>query len=79
MGRTKCIHVNETYCKGCGICVAVCPRDAIEMSDELSSRGVYPPRTRDLARCTACKLCEMHCPDFAIFIERGERVESETR
>lgn len=77
MNKAKDIHVNETYCKGCGICVDICPRQAIEMSDELSSRGVFAPRIRDLEACIACRLCELHCPDFAIAIEkRGETVET---
>lgn len=77
MGRVKKIHVNEVNCKGCEICVAVCPRGAIEISPDLSQRGVYPPRVRDLSRCTGCKLCELHCPDFAIAIEVGsENVDS---
>jgi len=25
---------DSTYCKGCGICVAVCPKDALSMEDE---------------------------------------------
>ena len=73
MGRAKNIHVNADYCKGCDICVDVCPRGVLEISTDLSKRGVYPPRVRDLSLCTGCKICELHCPDFAIAIElRGE-------
>ncbi|MFO8059068.1 MAG: 4Fe-4S binding protein [Bacillota bacterium] len=77
MARVRNIHINEVNCKGCGICAAVCPRDAIEMSPDLSERGVHPPRIRDLSLCTGCRLCELHCPDFAIAIELGsENVDS---
>ncbi len=75
MGRTRDIHVNERFCKGCGICVAVCPKQAIEMSDQLSQRGVYAPRIADLERCIACRMCELHCPDFAIAIEPSSEKE----
>ncbi len=78
MSLVKDIHVNEVFCKGCRICVAVCPRDAIEMSPDLTDRGVHAPRVRDLDRCTGCRLCELHCPDFAIAIEGGKACDSAT-
>lgn len=31
-------RVDEAYCKGCGMCVAECPRDAMEMVPEASAR-----------------------------------------
>ena len=31
----KMVDFDLKHCKGCGICRAVCPRDAIEMSNEL--------------------------------------------
>jgi len=48
-------------CKVCGICVAVCPADNLEVVEGRLVAG-------DL--CTGCKLCELHCPDFAIAAER---------
>jgi len=32
--RRSPIEVDLTYCKGCGICAAECPRDAITMQPE---------------------------------------------
>ncbi len=78
MALVKNIHVNKDYCKGCKICVALCPRDAIEMSPDLTDKGVHAPRIKDLDRCTACRLCELHCPDFAIAIERRETCDKKT-
>jgi 2-oxoglutarate ferredoxin oxidoreductase subunit delta len=69
--RTLGVHIDEVFCQGCGICVAVCNRGVLEISSELSRRGVYAPRVVALERCTACRLCELHCPDFAIAIERA--------
>jgi 2-oxoglutarate ferredoxin oxidoreductase subunit delta len=60
--------VDLDLCKACGICRALCPRDVFD-ADE---RG-YPVVAR-LSDCTVCRVCEYHCPDFAISISwREER------
>ena len=48
------------WCKGCGNCVAFCPRQALA-KDQWGNPYLAKPD-----RCTACGLCEMLCPDFAI-------------
>lgn len=63
------IHINEDLCKGCGICISLCPNKVISKSEELSSRGVFLPVITSGDKCTACCVCEEHCPDLAIFIE----------
>jgi 2-oxoglutarate ferredoxin oxidoreductase subunit delta len=57
-------------CKGCGLCVTVCPKKVLEMSEEVNSMGyfpVYQARSDDCIFCTAC--CIM-CPDVAITITK---------
>jgi 2-oxoglutarate ferredoxin oxidoreductase subunit delta len=62
------LAVDLDLCKACGICLALCPRDVFD-ADE---RG-YPVVAR-LEACTVCRICEYHCPDFAISISwREER------
>lgn len=58
----KQIQINKSWCKGCGICVAICPRKALDMD----SRG--KATVLNESRCTGCGQCESHCPDFAIRI-----------
>lgn len=60
------IHIYEDLCKGCEICVAMCPKDILAMGDDLK---VHVVNRKD---CTVCRICEWHCPDFAIFIEKKE-------
>lgn len=63
------IIVDDTYCKGCGLCVTVCPEKIIEMStDTLTAKGYRPARLMDASKCTACKLCATICPDVAITV-----------
>ena len=69
---TKKINVNQVFCKGCGICIEMCPKKVLETSKELSKRGVYYPVAVNPEACTACRLCETFCPDFAIAVERGD-------
>ena len=52
-------------CKGCGICVAFCPKKVLAL-DVIGKIIVV-----DEAKCIACKQCEMRCPDYAIFVEKN--------
>lgn len=62
-------HLNKEYCKGCLICVEVCPTNAIRASVKINAKGYVLPTVDDMSRCTGCKLCEIVCPDFATSIE----------
>ncbi len=54
------LHLEESWCKGCGICVNVCPERIWMLND----KDVV--ETRSPERCTGCGLCEKLCPDLAI-------------
>jgi 2-oxoglutarate ferredoxin oxidoreductase subunit delta len=38
------------------------------MSQVFNAKGYHPPQVRDKQRCVACGLCEMLCPEFAIYV-----------
>ena len=59
---SKVLRINTAWCKGCAICAVFCPRKALEMQKE---KAVL----RDADACVKCVLCELRCPDFAIFVE----------
>jgi 2-oxoglutarate ferredoxin oxidoreductase subunit delta len=66
-GAVRKIDIFKAWCKGCGICVAFCPREVLAIDEE----GY--PFVKDLGACTGCGWCEIRCPDFAITVERGRK------
>jgi 2-oxoglutarate ferredoxin oxidoreductase subunit delta len=62
------VKILTRYCKGCELCVAVCVKGALEMSDELTEVGVRPARPKAGIECSGCTLCSQVCPDAAIEI-----------
>ena len=56
------IDIFKDWCKSCGICAAFCPRGCLSLDAE--GRPVVTKRER----CTGCRWCELHCPDFTICI-----------
>ena len=70
------IEIIKDWCKGCEMCIKRCPRDALELSDELNKKGIYPPQLKEDNDCNNCRLCELICPDFAITVipdEEGKK------
>ena len=67
------VHILANRCKGCAFCVEYCPRQVLEMSPTFNRKGYHPPEIVDIQACVNCGLCEMICPEFAIFcIELGD-------
>lgn len=56
--------IKSERCKGCGICVAFCPKKVLEL-DKLGKIVVVRPED-----CIACGQCELRCPDYAIFVDK---------
>jgi len=66
------IIIDENYCKGCDICIEVCPKDVYKKSETLNKKGIYPPNPVNPKECTNCQLCILQCPDQAITVETEE-------
>ena len=47
----------------------VCPTGVLDMSERINKHGYHPPKVVKLGACHGCRLCELICPEFAIFIE----------
>lgn len=55
----KTVHIEKSWCKLCALCVKFCPVQNLVLTES----GIS-----DIGKCTGCRLCEMHCPDYAIEI-----------
>ena len=69
------IRILKERCKGCSFCVEYCPRDVLEISEEFNAKGYHPPRVKDEDACVNCGLCEMLCPEFAIYLQEEQEEE----
>lgn len=63
-------HIFTDYCKGCGLCKEKCPNDVLIWSEKLGVYGTPTVKPKDEESCIACSICEMVCPDAAIYIEK---------
>jgi 2-oxoglutarate ferredoxin oxidoreductase subunit delta len=69
------VTVDEERCKGCELCIPVCPVDILEMSDRTNSHGHRVITVSDMSPCTGCTLCARICPDqvFVVYKDLSER------
>ncbi|HOO87146.1 MAG TPA: 4Fe-4S binding protein [Synergistales bacterium] len=63
------VHVNKRLCKGCGLCISVCPKNVYEISNETNQKGFTVVAAVREGDCIKCKRCEITCPDMALWIE----------
>lgn len=72
---TGTVTVDATLCKGCVLCVPVCPKGLLRVAEHrFNARGVHPIELDDAARaCTGCALCATICPEAAITVFRDRR------
>ena len=77
------IEIDRELCKGCGLCITVCRKEQIEISDQLNKKGYYPAKFKqdgvtnvEELECTGCALCGLTCPDVAIEVYREEKKKS---
>ena len=62
---------DEELCKGCGLCVTVCPKKIVKMdTDRINTKGYHPATVHEMYKCTGCKACAMMCPDVVIEVEK---------
>lgn len=61
------IEVNAERCKGCGLCVGVCPKNVITLTKKVNANG-YPYAEASNDDCIGCASCGIVCPDGCITV-----------
>lgn len=67
------ITFNTERCKGCGLCVEVCPKKILALDTAvLNQKGYHPAVIIDQEKCIACAMCATMCPDCVIKVEKDD-------
>jgi 2-oxoglutarate ferredoxin oxidoreductase subunit delta len=64
------VIIDRNRCKGCALCVEVCPVGVLRMEEEINTKGYHPVFAAAAENCTGCTLCAMMCPDLCLVVER---------
>jgi len=73
-------EINPKYCKGCNICIYICPKGCYSKGDDISELGYTVPKVSAGEKCfnrgrtskMICELCVLSCPDQAISWKKEE-------
>jgi 2-oxoglutarate ferredoxin oxidoreductase subunit delta len=65
------IIIDTERCKGCTLCITVCPHNVITLSEKSNSKGYFPAQATNPG-CTGCANCAVVCPDCAIEVSRDD-------
>jgi len=68
------IIINCQRCKGCGLCVVVCPRKCLRISENSNKNGYFPAEFSD-GDCSGCTMCALICPEAVIEVQIDEPAE----
>ncbi|ABU59627.1 MULTISPECIES: ferredoxin family protein [Roseiflexus] len=71
------IIVDTERCKGCGLCVAFCPKGVVHLAAAFNAAGHHPAQLDDPdGKCTGCTICALVCPEAAITVYRTFSVKA---
>lgn len=63
------VKVLKIFCKGCELCIGICPRQSLSLSKDVNKNGFHFPEPNK-GICSGCKQCAIICPEVAIEIFR---------
>jgi len=72
-GKNNKIRHLIKYCKGCGLCVQICPTGTLQLIETPANKWGVTVEVNAPEYCIGCKMCENQCPDFAIFANYEEQ------
>lgn len=67
MGR---VVVDKESCKSCSYCVISCPKEVMQIGDEVNSKGYLYTVFARPEDCIGCAMCAQICPESALEVWR---------
>lgn len=64
------LTIQRDRCKGCGLCISLCPKHILALDDAANVKGYNPVKLTDEAACIGCASCAKICPDSIITIQK---------
>jgi ferredoxin len=58
------LKIDQNLCDQCGTCIAVCPADALALTEQLAVDGL---------KCTTCGTCVRVCPFGALAVAKDSK------
>ncbi|OQA91448.1 MAG: Anaerobic sulfite reductase subunit C [Elusimicrobia bacterium ADurb.Bin231] len=68
--QMKKVKIDSDRCKGCQLCINVCPKGCLKLSNTVNAAGFQYAIYENESKCTSCGFCFLVCPDVAIEVSR---------
>lgn len=69
------VSVDVENCKGCGVCVSICPTKALALGREVNGKGYNYSYLENAQACIGCAGCAIVCPDSVIEVYKQKKEE----